>query len=128
METTGIIIGSGAVGAICGVVSTWIKAKVCQRTTVEPDPLNVRKVADCISVKECNRRMSELEARVCRVENRVADSFQKLMDKLATMDEKSEKRSCDLHDRVDVLAERTSQLMGEVGMIKDKMFTPKRRT
>lgn len=118
-DTTGIVIGSGAVGALCTLAATWIKAKVARRAKIEPDPLNVRRVADCVSVKECNRRMGELEARLCRVESRVADGFERIIGKLDSLDDKSEKRSCDLHARVDLISERTASLMGEVGMIKN---------
>ena len=118
-DTTGIVIGSTAFGSLCTLASIWIKAKFARRARIEPDPLNVRRVADCVSVKECNRRMGELEARLCRVESRVADGFECIIGKLDSLDDKSEKRSCDLHARVDLISERTASLMGEVGMIKN---------
>ncbi len=36
-----LVLGSGAVGAICGVVGTWIKAKWGTKAKVEPVPLPV---------------------------------------------------------------------------------------
>lgn len=38
-ETTGILISSGAVGALCGVASAWIKAKFGQKVKADiPQP------------------------------------------------------------------------------------------
>ena len=122
-ETTGIIISSGAVGALCGVASTWIKAKFGQKVKAEiPQPCDVRKVNDCISVKECNRRMNELDERVTRLETRLDSGFATIMDKLSAMDCESEQRAVALHRRMDAISEKTSETAGVVEMIKGKMF------
>ena len=122
-ETTGIIISSGAVGALCGVASTWIKAKFGQKVKAEiPQPCDVRKVNDCISVKECNRRMNELDERVTRLETRLDSGFATIMDKLSAMDRESEQRAVALHRRMDAISEKTSETAGVVEMIKGKMF------
>ena len=97
------------------------------RARITNDPLAVRPVADCVPVAECNRRMRALEERMDKVERRLADGLDNILRKLDAMDERGEKRSCDIHLRVDTLAERTAQLTGEVGMIKDKMFANKRK-
>lgn len=122
-ETTGIIISSGAVGALCGVASTWIKAKFGQKVKAEiPQPCDVRKVNDCISVKECNRRMKELDDRVTRLETRLDSGFATIMDKLSTMDRESEQRAVALHRRMDAMVSTVAKVDGEVGLIKAKMF------
>lgn len=121
-ETTGILISSGAVGALCGVASAWIKAKFGQKTTIEPDPLNVRQMNDCISVKECNRRMKELDERVTRLETKFDRGVDKIMDKLSAMDRESEQRAVALHRRIDGISAKTSETAGAVEMIKGKMF------
>lgn len=122
-ETTGIIISSGAVGALCGVASTWIKAKFGQKVKAEiPQPCDVRKVNDCISVKECNRRMNELDERVTRLETRLDSGFATIMDKLSTMDRESEQRAVALHRRMDAMVTTVAKVDGEVGLIKAKMF------
>lgn len=48
MEQTGIIVGSGAVGALCTLGAAWVRARFGQRTKVEgevraevPQPLSV---------------------------------------------------------------------------------------
>ena len=121
-ETTGIIISSGAVGALCGVASTWIKAKFGQKAKIEPDPLNVHEQHDCITVKECNRRMNELDERVTRLETRLDSGFATIMDKLSAMDRESEQRAVALHRRMDAMVTTVSKVDGEVGLIKAKMF------
>lgn len=122
-ETTGIIISSGAVGALCGVASTWIKAKFGQKVKAEiPQPCDVRKVNDCISVKECNRRMNELDERVTRLETRLDSGFATIMDKLSAMDRESEQRAVSLHRRMDAMVTTVAKVDGEVGLIKAKMF------
>lgn len=122
-ETTGIIISSGAVGALCGVASTWIKAKFGQKVKAEiPQPCDVRKVNDCISVKECNRRMKELDDRVTRLETRLDSGFATIMDKLSAMDRESEQRAVALHRRMDAMVTTVAKVDGEVGLIKAKMF------
>ncbi len=122
-ETTGIIISSGAVGALCGVASTWIKAKFGQKVKAEiPQPCDVRKVNDCISVKECNRRMNELDERVTRLETRLDSGFATIMDKLSAMDRESEQRAVALHRRMDAMVTTVAKVDGEVGLIKAKMF------
>ena len=47
-----IILGSGAFGALCGVVTAWIKARF-SKTTVEPQPLPV-KLEEKFAPKEGN--------------------------------------------------------------------------
>jgi len=89
------------------------------------DPLNVKSINDCISVKECNRRMAEMDARICKVEQNLTLGIQGIIAKLDAMDSKSEDRAEKLHRRVDVISDRTSQMMGEINMIKDKMFKRK---
>ena len=122
-ETTGIIISSGAVGALCGVASTWIKAKFGQKVKAEiPQPCDVRKVNYCIIVKECNRRMNELDERVTRLETRLDSGFATIMDKLSAMDRESEQRAVALHRRMDAMVTTVAKVDGEVGLIKAKMF------
>ena len=101
-ETTGIVISSGAVGAICGVLGAWVKAKFSKN----PQPFKTQQVYDCITIKECNRRMSELDTRVSRLEQKVDNGFDKIEDKLEAMDQKSEVRSVALHNRLDKIFER----------------------
>jgi len=125
-ETTGIILSAGTVSSLCTLAGLWIKAKFGQKTKIEPNPLDVRRIPECVSVQECNRKMTEMDARICKLEQNVANGINDLMRKLDAMDQKSEDRSVALHRRVDTISERTATTAGEVGMIKDKMFSKRK--
>ena len=101
-ETTGIMISSGAVGAICTLIGAWVKAKFSKN----PQPFETHRVNDCISVQECNRKMQAIDDRVTRLEERVNSGFDKLSEQLSAMDDKSEQRSIALHRRLDNIVER----------------------
>ena len=51
-------IGGAAVGAICGVVGAWIKARFA-KMRVEPDPLRVEKAEKPVSRKEFEDHVAE---------------------------------------------------------------------
>ena len=70
-DTAGIIIGSGAVGAICALLGSWIKARY-SRTTVEPNPLEVQQTATQAIWKENARAHADLFERLRKVEADVA--------------------------------------------------------
>ena len=121
-ETTGILISSGAVGALCGVASTWIKAKFGQKVKAEiPQPCDVRTVNDCVSVKECNRRMKSLEERMDKMEQRFAGGFDNILKKLDAMDQRSEERAIALNRRIDPMMEKLAECRGQVDMIKEQV-------
>ena len=101
-ETTGIMISSGAVGAICTLLGAWVKAKFSKN----PQPFETHRVNDCISVQECNRKMQAIDDRVTRLEERVNSGFDKISEQLSAMDDKSEQRSVALHRRLDNIVER----------------------
>jgi len=125
MDGLSLTIG-GTLGAaiVSGIVKIW--TSVNQKTKIEPSPLPIQRVNDCVSVQECNRKMTEMDARICKLEANVANGFNQLMHKLDAMDQKSEDRSVALHRRVDTISERTATTAGEVGMIKDKMFAKRK--
>lgn len=119
METTGIAISSGAVGAICGVVSAYVRARLVRRSRIEPDPspFPVRKVADCISVGECNRRMKALEERMDKVERRLSDGLDSILKKLDAMDARGEERARQMNVRLDPVVERVAANSARIDMI-----------
>lgn len=98
-EATGIIIGSGAVGSICGVIGMWIKSKVAQKQARPVD--------------SDDRFVTQLECRQhrCAIEKRIDDNLE-ILRKIPAMieesDRKAEKRSCDLHRRLDPVVEKVA--------------------
>lgn len=60
-----LAVGSGAVGAICGVVIAWIKAKVGTKAKVEPVPLPVEthERTQYVTKEEFQRHVEKVEKR-----------------------------------------------------------------
>ena len=61
---TGIIIGSGSVGAICGVVGAWIRAKFARKVEGEvkanvPQPLSVELKDQFVTRSEFEKHVAE---------------------------------------------------------------------
>ena len=65
IPSEGIFIGSGAVGAICGVVAAWIKSKVGTKAKVEPVPLPVEthRAEEFVTKEEFQRHVEKVEKR-----------------------------------------------------------------
>ena len=116
--TLGGTLGAAIVG---GLVKIYTSKKHAEATAI-PQPCEIHQTNDCVSVKECNRRMKELDERVTRLETKFDRGFDKIMDKLSAMDRESEQRAVALHRRMDSISEKTSETAGAVEMIKGKMF------
>ena len=108
METTGIAISSGVVGAICGVVAAWIKARYGK--THIPQPLSTTHVGPFVTVGECKQHRCAMAERI-RTEH---EMLQNIMDKLDENDHRDEERAKSTHARIDPLIE-------EIGSIRGKM-------
>ena len=108
METTGIAISSGVVGAICGVVAAWIKARYGK--THIPQPLNTTHVGPFVTVGECKQHRCAMAERI-RTEH---EMLQNNMDRLDENDRRDEERAKSTHQRIDPLIE-------EIGSIRGKM-------
>ena len=108
METTGIAISSGVVGAICGVVAAWIKARYGK--THIPQPLNTTHVGPFVTVGECKQHRCAMAERISTEH----EMLQNIMDKLDENDHRDEERAKSTHARIDPLIE-------EIGSIRGKM-------
>ena len=108
METTGIAISSGVVGAICGVVAVWIKVKYGK--THIPQPLNTTHVGPFVTVGECKQHRCAMAERISTEH----EMLQNIMDKLDENDHRDEERAKSTHARIDPLIE-------EIGSIRGKM-------
>jgi predicted RNase H-like nuclease (RuvC/YqgF family) len=114
METEGIIIGSGAVGAICGVVGTWIKAKIAQKKArpVDSDDRYVTQL-ECKNCREAiNKRIDEL-----------GPALNRIFKKLNENDIRSEDRAQRTHARIDPLIEKLSETKGRVDTLENAIST-----
>lgn len=95
-----IILGSGAFGALCGVASSWIKARF-SKTQIAPQPLEVKGAARYVTCEQCDLRHKDVDARLSAgtrafdairtkmdVDHRdVMQSIQKLNDRVAPVAE-----------------------------------------
>ena len=114
METEGIIIGSGAVGAICGVVGTWIKSRIAQKRA---RPLD-----------SDDRYVTQLECKNCRdaLSKRIDElgpALGRIFQKLSENDKRSEDRSLQIHRRIDPFIEKLSETKGRVDTLDNAIST-----
>lgn len=107
-NTAGIAISSGVVGAICGVVAAWIKARYGK--THIPQPLNTTHVGPFVTERQCEQHRCSMTERI-RTEH---EMLQNIMDKLDENDRRDEERAKSTHQRIDPLIE-------EIGSIRGKM-------
>lgn len=108
METTGIAISSGVVGAICGVVAAWIKARYGK--THIPQPLNTTHVGPFVTVGECKQHRCAIGERI-RTEH---EMLQNIMDKLDENDRRDEERAKSTHARIDPLIVEIGSIRGKI--------------
>lgn len=108
METTGIAISSGVVGAICGVVAAWIKARYGK--THIPQPLNTTHVGPFVTVGECQQHRCAIGERI-RTEH---EMLQNIMDKLDENDRRDEERAKSTHARIDPLIVEIGSIRGKI--------------
>jgi len=114
-ETTGIILSAGTVSSLCTLAGLWIKAKFGQKTKVENDPLNVKKVPGYVTLQECQQHRCALEKRI----DELGPALNRIFEKLSESERKSEERSCQLHRRLDPIVEKTAANSQAIEMFKD---------
>ena len=86
-----------------------------------PQPCDVHQVNDCVSVKECNRRMKAIEERMDKMEQRFNTGVDNILKKLDAMDQRSEDRAIALNRRIDPMMERLAETSGQVKMMKEQI-------
>lgn len=77
-DNTGIIIGSGAVGAIAALIGSWIKARY-SKTTVEPNPLEIQQTSNQALWKDNAKDHADIFDRLRKVEADVAGHSQAII-------------------------------------------------
>ena len=114
-ETTGIFIGSGALGAICGVVSSWLKSKVGMKMKAPLDS-NDRYVTEL----QCQQHRCALSKRIddnMAMTEKIVSWFNRLDKKLEETDDKAEKRSFDIHRRLDPIVEKVGAINAKIDVL-----------
>lgn len=117
MEEAGIIIGSGTVGALCTLAASWIKAKFGTKSTIkaEPSPFPVQEQGPYVTIGECKQHRCALEKRI----DDQASIIRALPGMIEDLDRKAEKRSFDLHRRIDPVIEKVAANSAKVDMLQD---------
>lgn len=116
---TAIFTGMAAVISAIGTI-LWCKHRDKVKAEI-PQPCEVHQQNDCITVKECNRRMKSLEDRMDKMELRFANGFENILKKLDAMDQRSEERAIALNRRIDPMMEKLAECRGQVDMIKEQV-------
>lgn len=122
MDGLSLSIGGTLGAAIVAAVVKIYTSKAHAAATKIPQPCEVKRVPDCISVQECNRRMEELDDRVTKLEERMQTGFENVLKKLDAMDQRSEDRAIALNRRLDPALEKLASVSGQVEVIKGKVF------
>ena len=122
MDGLSLSIGGTLGAAIVAAVVKIYTSKTHAEATKIPQPCEVKRVTDCISVQECNRRMEELDDRVTKLEERMQTGFENVLKKLDAMDQRSEDRAIALNRRLDPALEKLASVSGQVEVIKGKVF------
>ena len=104
MEVDGInlAIGGGAVSAIAGLAGAWIKARY-GKTNI-PQPLQQEQVGPFVTCGECKQHRAAIGKRIDTIET----TSHAILNKLDEIDTRAEKRSVDLHRRLDPIVEKVA--------------------
>ena len=115
--TLGGTLGAAIVG---GLVKIYTSRKHAEATAI-PQPCDVHQVNDCVSVKECNRRMRAIEERMDKMEQRFNTGVDNILKKLDAMDQRGEDRAIALNRRIDPMMEKMAECRGQVDLMKEQI-------
>lgn len=121
MDGLSLTLGGSLGAAIVGAIVKLYAAKTHADATKIPQPCDVHQINDCITVKECNRRMKDLEERMNAMDERISKGFDGLLDKLDAMDQRSEDRAIALNRRIDPMIEKLSETKGRVDAFESRL-------
>ena len=125
-----IILGSGAFGALCGVVSSWIKARF-GKTTVAPQPLEVKGAARYVTCEQCDLRHREVDERL----KAGTRAFEVVRSKIEKVEEKMDTNQHDvmgsiqkLNDRVAPIGEACAENGAAIRILLGENLKPRAKT
>lgn len=112
-----LTVGGTALTAIGGVVGAWIKAHYGQKKTVtpEPNPFPITQQGPFVTVGECKQHRCAIQQNI----DRTLDMQKAILGRIDVLDEKAEKRSVDLHRRLDPFVESLAETRGRVEMLQE---------
>ena len=103
IPSEGIFIGGSAVGAICGVVATWLKVTRGQKAKVEPTPLPVEthRAEEYVTKEEFKEHVAEVQRRF----EAGNTAFKELRKEITGMREDLHAGLAKINDRISPVAE-----------------------
>ena len=122
METVGIAVGAGSLGAILSFLGNLVPAWLKQKRTIEPQPLAVDKQRTYITTTECNRRMCEHTTAINKLRELYDTNQIALMNKLDEFDSRAEERAKAIHDRIEPLIKTVSRSEGKMELFEQAFF------
>ena len=116
-ETTGIVISSSALGALCTLAASWIKAKYGTRKTVTPDPspFPVQQQGPFVTTGECKQHRCALEKRI----DAIMPVLKDISNQISSSSARAEERAVQLHRRLDPIVEKVAANAAELDLIKE---------
>lgn len=125
-----IILGSGAFGALCGVVSSWIKARF-SKTTVAPQPLEVKGATKFVTCEQCELRHKEVDNRLA-AGTRAFDAVRSKIDAVETKMDANQRDVMTsfqkLNDRVAPIGEACAENGAAIRILLGENLKPRTKT
>jgi hypothetical protein len=122
MESDGaqILLGSGAVGALCAVATSWIKARFA-RTKIEPQPLEVKGAPSYVTCEQCELKHKDVDNRLA-AGTRAFEAIRAKMD----ADHSDVMRSIkNLYDRIAPVAESCAENGAAIRILLGENLKPR---
>lgn len=116
-ETTGIMISSGAVGAIFTFAAQWVKAHYGQKKVVTPDPnpFPVQQQGPFVTTGECKQHRCALEKRI----DDMKPLLEQISGQISSSSARAEERAVQLHRRLDPIVEKVAANAAELEFLKE---------
>lgn len=129
MESDGaqILLGSGAVGALCAVATSWIKARFA-RTRVEPQPLEVKGAPSYVTCEQCELKHKDVDNRLA-AGTRAFDAVRAKIDAVETKMDTNQRDVMGsiqkLNDRVAPVAEACAENGAAIRILLGENLKPR---
>lgn len=129
MDADGVqlLIGGGAIGALVPLASAWIKARF-GRTTVEPQPLEVKGAPKFVTCDQCDLRHREVDNRLA-AGTRAFDAVRSKIDAVETKMDTNQRDVMasiqKLNDRISPMAESCAENGAAIRILLGENLKPR---
>jgi hypothetical protein len=114
MPDVGVAVSSGAIGSIVTALVAWWRTRTTQPRKIEPTPLPTEQVGPFVTCGECKQHRAAIGKRIDTIET----TSRAILNKLDEIDNRAEKRSVDLHRRLDPIVEKVAASSAKVEMME----------